>query len=119
MEIYAEFTARLADRILQQLDVDAALFSEPIGGNHGPLISPKMYTTFVLNSYRPILQVLKIYGVKTIIFRTYANTRVLLPSAVQAGFNCLWACKCNPQAMDYREIHNEFGKDIPLIGGIA
>jgi hypothetical protein len=118
MNIYAEFSAQLISRILHEVDVDAALFSEPIGGNHGPLISPDMYSSFVLNSYQPILEVLKQFGINTIIYRTYANTRALLPSVVKAGFNCLWACECNPQAMDYVEIRQEFGRDLRLIGGI-
>jgi hypothetical protein len=118
MNIYAEFTARLAEKILNEVDVDAVLFSEPIGGNHGPLISPKMYSSFVLNSYLPILQVLDQFGVPTIIYRTYANTRTLLPLVVKAGFNCLWACECNPRAMDYGEIRREYGRELRLIGGI-
>lgn len=118
MNLFAEFSSRMVDRILTDVQVDAALFSEPIGGNHGPLISPAMYKAFVLKSYQPILDVIRSHGVKIIIYRTYANTRVLLPSVVNAGFNCLWACECNPQAMDYVEIRHEFGKDLRLIGGI-
>ncbi len=118
LQAYAEFTTTLASKILREVEVDAILFSEPIGGNHGPLISPKMYASIILKSYLPILEELKTYGVKTIIYRTYANTRALLPAVVRAGFNCLWACECNPQAMDYRQIRAEFGKDLGLIGGI-
>ncbi|OGO11025.1 MAG: hypothetical protein A2Y53_00855 [Chloroflexi bacterium RBG_16_47_49] len=118
MNTCSEFSARLAEKILREVDVDAALFSEPIGGNHGPLISPKMYSTFVLESYKPILEVLHRFDTPTIIYRTYANTRALLPSVVKAGFNCLWACECNPHAMDYGEIRREFGRDLRLIGGI-
>jgi hypothetical protein len=118
MDMYSQFTCQLADSILSALQVDAVLFSEPIGGNHGPLISPTMYSTFVLKSYLPILEVIKDHGVNTVILRTYANTRVLLSSAVNAGFNCLWACECDPQAMNYREIRQEFGQDLRLIGGI-
>jgi hypothetical protein len=118
MNVYAEFTSRLVENILSEVKVDAALFSEPIGGNHGPLISPAMYSSFVLKSYQPILEVLHSFGVKTIIYRTYANTRALLPVVMKAGFNCLWACECNPQAMNYREIRQEFGRDFRLIGGI-
>jgi hypothetical protein len=44
MNIYAQFSTRLVERILNELEIDAALFSEPIGGNHGPLISPAMYS---------------------------------------------------------------------------
>lgn len=118
MDKNAELSCVLVERILRQVRVDAALFSEPIGGNHGPLISPAMYSAFVLSSYQPILQALKSHGVSHIIYRTYANTRQLLPEVVLAGFNCLWACECNPHAMDYRSIRQEFGKDLRLIGGI-
>jgi hypothetical protein len=38
LEIQGAFNARLTERILQQVEVDAAVFSEPIGDNHGPLI---------------------------------------------------------------------------------
>ena len=108
----------LLKQILSKVQVDAALFSEPIGGNHGPLISPAMYLSIVLKSYQPIFDVLHSYGINTVIYRTYANTRALLPSVVKAGFNCLWACECNPQAMNYHEIRHEFGRDLRLIGGI-
>jgi len=118
MNVYAEFSARLIVKILQDVDVDAALFNEPIGSNQGPLISPKMYETYVLNSYQPILEVLKQFGVHILIYRTYANTRELLPAVIKAGFNCLWACECNPQAMSYHEIRQVFGRNLRLIGGI-
>jgi hypothetical protein len=118
MNMCAEFISQMVNTILKDVEVDAALFSEPIGGNHGPLISPAMYSSMVLKSYQPMLEELQSHGVKTIIYRTYANTRVLLPSVVKAGFNCLWACETNPQAMDYREIRKEFGTDLRLIGGI-
>ena len=118
MDLYAELSIKLAEKVLQKVEVDAVLFSEPIGGNHGPLISPRMYSSLVLKSYLPILEALKQQGVNTIIYRTYANTRLLLPAVVKAGFTCLWACESNPQAMDYAEIRQEFGKDLRLIGGI-
>lgn len=118
MDIYAQFTAQLVDKILGEVVVDAVLFSEPIGGNHGPLISPKMYAAYVLKNYQPILDVVLKHGISTIIYRTYANTRVLLPSVIMAGFNCLWACETEPQAMDYIQLRKEFGRDLRLIGGI-
>ncbi len=58
------------------------------------------------------------HGVAAICLVTFANARVLLPSIVNAGFNCLWACEVNTQAMDYRRIRREFGRDLRLIGGI-
>jgi uroporphyrinogen-III decarboxylase len=118
MIIYGEFTAALFNRVLAEIKIDAAIFSEPIGGNEGSLISPEMYEEFALKSYVPLLTVLKDHGVATIIFRTYANSRVLIPKILEYGFNCLWACETSNQAMDYRDLRREFGKDLRLLGGI-
>jgi hypothetical protein len=118
MAIQAGFAATLAERILQDVEVDGVILSEPISGNHGPLISPKMYADFILDSYAPVLDVVEKYGVKTIILRTYANARVLLPDVFQTRINTLWACECNSDAMDYRSLRDEFGPGIRLIGGI-
>jgi len=118
LDIHAELSMKLAERVLREVEIDAAVFSEPIGGNNGPLISPRMFEEFVLASYQPVLEVLKRYGVKTVILRTYANARALVPSILKMGFNCLWACEVNIEAMDYGAIRGELGRDLRLIGGI-
>lgn len=118
MSVVGHAAARLTERVLSDVHIDAAVFSEPIGGNDRPLISPKMYERFVLTSYEPVLAVLRRHGVETIIFRTYANARILIPSILKWGFNCLWACEVNVRAMDYRDLRREFGRDLRLIGGI-
>jgi uroporphyrinogen decarboxylase len=118
MAVQADFAARLADRVLREVEIDAAVFTEPIGGNDRPLISPRMYEDFVLASYEPVLAVLRRHRVETIVFRTFANSRILIPSVIKGGFNCLWACEVNVDAMDYRDIRREVGRDLRLIGGI-
>ena len=116
--IQGEFIAKLLDEILQDMDVDAVIFSEPIGGNEGPLISPAMYDEYILQSYDPIIDVINKHDINTVIMRTYANIRLLIPSILKHGFNCLWVCETNNAAMDYRVLRKEFGRDLRLIGGI-
>lgn len=118
MQIQGKFAARLTDCILQKVDIDAIVFSEPIGGNDQPLISPKMYEEFVLQTYAPILEVIRHHKVATICFQTFANARILIPGILKWGFNCLWACEVNIEAMDYRSLRKEFGRELRLIGGI-
>jgi hypothetical protein len=118
MTIHGEFAAEMAEKVLSQVEVDAAVFSEPISDNHGPLISPRMYEELVLSSHDPLLEVLRRYHVETLIFMTYANSRLLLPPVLRRGFNCLWAYEVNVQAMDYRDLRREFGRTLGLIGGI-
>ncbi len=118
MRIQGEFSAILAERVLQEVDIDAAIFSEPIGGNDQPLMSPAMYEDIVLRSYAPVFEVLHRHGVETIIFQTYANARILIPLILKWGFNCLWACEVNIETMDYLALRQEYGRDLRLIGGI-
>lgn len=118
LDICADFGARLADRILSQIEVDYVFFSEPIGGSGGTLISPRTYADTVLPSYRPIFDVLRKHGVETICVMTYTNIRLLIPCMLDAGINCLWATEAGAAAMDYRSLRHEFGRDLRLIGGI-
>jgi len=118
LEIQANFAARLMQRVLSEVEIDAAIFSEPISDNNGPLISPKMFEEFGFPSYEPLLEVLQRNGVQTIIFRSYANARILVPVVLKWGFNCLWACEENLGAMDYGAIRREFGRELRLIGGV-
>ena len=125
LDLYGDFGARLAERIFREVDVDCVIFSEPIGGNNGPLLSPRTYREFLLASYQPILDAARRApgagdgsGVETLVYVTYANARPLIPSVVRAGFNCLWACEVNVEAMDYLSLRRRFGRDLRLIGGI-
>ncbi len=118
MEIWGEFAARLVDRVLGDVEIDFASFSEPIGGAGGPLVSPSTYEDFALASYQPALEALRRHGVQTICLVTYANGRLLVPSILKAGFNCLWACEAYLKTMDYADLRREFGRDVGLIGGI-
>ncbi|MEX0777872.1 MAG: uroporphyrinogen decarboxylase family protein [Phycisphaeraceae bacterium] len=118
MDDQAMLAAQLAHRVLSQVAVDFASFSEPVADNHGPLISPRLYRQLVLDSYRPVMDVLHGHGVKAIVWITYGNSKALIGDALDAGFNCLWAIETETQAMDYRRLRQQFGRQLRLIGGI-
>jgi hypothetical protein len=118
MDIQARLVATLADRVLSEVEIDFASFSEPIGTSHGSLVSPKMYREIALDSYRPILDVLRRHNVETIVFMTYANALALMPAVLAAGFNCLWAMETETNAMDYFQLRRRFGRSLRMIGGI-
>jgi len=118
MDLYGDLAARLTERVLKDVEVDYVTFSEPIGGNDGPLLSPRIYEELVPASYRPVLDEVRRHGVETIVLVTYANARALVPGILKAGLNCLWACETNAEAMDYRALRREFGRDLRLIGGL-
>ena len=43
---------------------------------------------------------------------------VMIPEAVRAGFNAIWACESPPGRVDYAELRRELGPSLGLIGGI-
>jgi hypothetical protein len=118
LAIQADFAARLAEKILRQVDLDGVIFSEPIAGNHGALISAEMYRDFVLQSYAPIFDILRDYQVPAIIWRSYANPTNLLPEVVKYPFNVLWLCETPPGALTPAKVRQLVGSKLTLIGGI-
>lgn len=117
MALQSEFATRLAENILSQVDVDGFILSEPIAGNHGALVSPRMYRAFALNSYAPIFEVARRYAVPARIWRSYANPACLIPEVVASGFNVLWLCETPAQGLDASAIRRLSGEQITLIGG--
>ena len=118
LEIQGEFNARVTERVLREVQVDSAVFGEPIGDNNGPLISPRTFRELVLPTYQPVFEVLRRYNVRTIILRAYANIYPLIPDLLKAGINCLWLVEVRALAMDYTRLRGEFGHDLRLIGGL-
>jgi hypothetical protein len=118
LAIQADFAARLAENILRQVDLDGVIFSEPIAGNHGALISAEMYRAFALQSFTPIFDVLGDYQVPAIIWRSYANPANLLPEVVKYPFNVLWLCETPPGALTPAQVRQLVGSNLTLIGGI-
>lgn len=118
LEIQGEFNARVADRVLRDVQVDAGVFSEPIGDNNGPLISPRIYRELVLPTYQPVFEALHRHNVRTIVLRAYANIYPLIPDLLKAGINSLWIVEVRARAVEYPRLRSEFGRDLSLIGGL-
>ncbi len=116
--LITEYTIEWAEQVTRHVDIDAAVFSEPIATHHGPLVSPQTYREVVLPTYKPLMQALRRSGVSTLIWRTYANSCALLDAVVEADFDCLWAVESGADAMDYRAIRQKYGKRLRLVGGV-
>lgn len=118
LEIRANFTSRLLENILREIQVDAVILSEPIAGNQGPLVSPRMYRDLMTASFESIFAVMARFQVPISIWRSFANPKALLPEVVKAGFDALWICETPPGGVDYSELRRELGPEIGLMGGI-
>jgi hypothetical protein len=118
LSIQASFAARLAELVLRQVDLDGVIFSEPIAGNHGTLVSPEMYRSFALCSYQPVFDVLLDHKVPAVIWRSYANPARLISEVLKYPFNMLWLCEVPPGVLSPGQLRQLVPPQITLLGGI-
>ncbi|MDJ0784927.1 MAG: uroporphyrinogen decarboxylase family protein [Desulfosarcinaceae bacterium] len=114
-----DFYCICLERVLSKVSVDYASFYEPIAANTAPVISPAMFQRFALPGYRKVLRLLDRHEVPLrILCTTGGNLGPLLPLLIDAGINGLWISNIRSAGMTYKNLRNQFGPDIALIGGI-
>ncbi len=119
LDMYGDFCARMLDLTLEDVDPEFIYLSEPISDNTGPLISPAMFSKFMLPVYEKIIAVAHRHGCDNILVTTYGNSARLFPAMIKAGITMLWLAEApDVPELDYRALRREYGPTLGLIGGI-
>ena len=97
--------------------IDVILFSDDLGMQSGPQISPAMYRKF----FKPRHQVMwerakKLADVK-VKLHCCGGVRELLPDLIDAGLDAINPVQISCRGMTARELKAEFGKDMGFWGG--
>ena len=97
--------------------IDVILFSDDLGMQSGPQISPAMYRKF----FKPRHQVMwerakKLADVK-VKLHCCGGVRELLPDLIDAGLDAINPVQISCRGMKARELKAEFGKDMVFWGG--
>ncbi len=93
--------------------------ADDLGGQNGPLISPKLYRELIKPRHKAIFSTIK-KRAKTkiyIFFHTCGSVRELIPDLIEAGADILNPVQVSAAGMDTRELKREFGKEITFWGG--
>ena len=116
-EFIADFTLRWLDRALAEVKLDYFMWWEDFSFKTGPLVSPTIFRTFLLDRYRRVNDALRAAGIDIIFLDTDGDPRVLLPLLLDAGVNGTYPIECaanmNPVAL-----RREYGRELLLWGGI-
>jgi len=104
------------DQILQQVKVDMALIWEDMCFKTGPLISPAMFTKFMLPFYKKLTGFFRDHGIKTIFVDTDGNCWKLIPLFLEGGVTGLFPFEVNA-GMDIVEVRKQF-PTLQILGGI-
>ncbi len=96
-----------------RLGAEVLILGDDAGHSEGPMISPRMWRTFILPYHRRIVEALD----APVIWHSDGNVEPLLPMAIEAGFVGFHGL--DPVAgMDLDRIKREFGQDLVLIGNV-
>ncbi len=104
--------------MLRQVRFDYVVFSEPIAGSDGTVVSPEMYRHFCVHHCRRLSELAKRCGVSVIVFRSWGRSTSLLPAAMDAGMNAFWCGETGLAGVDYSRLRRQHGRRLRLIGGV-
>jgi len=133
MEMLADEPARVhafLDRLLEfhlaNLDqfladvgpyIDVIVFGDDLGGQNGPLLSPKMYREFFKPRHSQLWRRAKQRSDAKVMLHCCGGVRSLLPDLIDAGLDAINPVQISCRGMEGSELKREFGKDLTFWGG--
>jgi len=120
------FSEKLCDLHMKSLEkwlgavgpyIDVVLFGDDLGGQTGPLISPRMYRQVVKPFHRKLWRRAKELADVKILLHCCGGVRELLDDMIDAGLEAINPVQINAAGMDPVGLKKEFGKRITFWGG--
>jgi uroporphyrinogen decarboxylase len=97
--------------------IDIILFGDDLGGQKGPLLSPKMYREFFKPRHKFLwAQAKKLANVK-VMLHCCGAVRPLLADLIDAGLDAINPVQISGKDMDAAGLKRDFGKDLTFWGG--
>jgi len=117
IEYMTNFTIKLMEKALKEVEFDFACGWEDIAFNNGPMISPQMFREFLFPRYKRIADFLNLHGVDIIWTDCDGNINPIVDQWLEAGFNCMFPIEVHA-GTDPVELRKKYGKKIRLLGGV-
>jgi uroporphyrinogen-III decarboxylase len=117
IDYMTDFSMRLMEKALKEIDYDYAMGWEDIAFNNGPMISPAMFKEFLYPNYKRIGDVLHKYGVDTIYTDCDGDINPIVDQWIDAGYSCLFPVEVHG-GTDPVKLREKFGDRVKFIGGV-
>ena len=115
---WAAFTRELTGKILEVVKPDFVVIAEDMAHKTAPHISPEMYREFWFPHQTEVMTQFKDAGVEIVSFWNSGYLIPLLPTLIEAGFNCMWPLE-DVAGMKAPEIRERFGESMRMVGNIS
>jgi hypothetical protein len=118
MDTYAGYLEDLIPRVLADVEVDYAVFREPIASNHGLIVSPATYARFAAPALKRVVDCLERQGVRHRVMWSAGAVQDLVPVWIDAGITGLYVNQAGQAGVRYGALRREFGTGLRLFGGV-
>lgn len=117
INFWTEYTAKMLEKVVKHITLDAVNISEDMAYKAHSMISPQMTREFLLPSYKRWVKIIKDSGCPIIDMDSDGYVAELIPIWIEAGINV-----CDPMEVaahnDIVEYRNLYGTGIAYRGGI-
>jgi len=117
MEHLTQLFLSVIEPVAREIQLDFAAGWEDMCYRSGPIISPRMFSEFMVPRYKRITDVLRRYGCDVVIVDCDGSIEQLVPLWLAGGVNVMFPLEVgggtNPEALRRR-----YGKDVLLVGGV-
>jgi len=117
VEFWAEFNVQVAQRAVEEVELDCAYFFEDMAYKKSSMISPAMFRKFMLPSYKKCTRFLRQYGIDTIFVDSDGNLSDLIPLFLEGGVNAIFPVEIMA-GNDPVALRKKYGKRLVLFGGV-
>ncbi len=97
--------------------IDIAQVTDDYGGQHGLLISLKMFDKYFSGTFRDSVELVKSHGIR-VFHHDDGAIRDIIPSLVELGIDILNPVQWRLPGMDIHELESSFGNEICFHGAI-
>ena len=117
LEDRCNMVLKAMDIAFKYCKVDFSYWWEDMCFNHGPLISPAMFTEFLVPRYKRIVAKLEQNGVKIHMLDSDGDVTLLVPLWLGAGINCMFPLEVRA-GTDAVALRKQYGKKLIMRGGV-
>ncbi|NQS91668.1 MAG: hypothetical protein HQ574_04600, partial [Chloroflexi bacterium] len=92
---------------------------DDLGGQNGPLISPKMYRDLLKPVHADVIKSIKSHPSKPkVMYHSCGSIKIFIPDFIEMGVDILNPIQVAAKGIVPVEIKNEFGSDLSFLGGV-
>jgi uroporphyrinogen-III decarboxylase len=119
-EIIEHITVLVTDvlgRALEGVELDFGAGWEDMCYRSGPIISPAMFSEFMVARYKRITDLLKRHGADVVIVDCDGNIEQLVPLWLEGGVNAMFPVEVGA-GTDPAVLRSKYGREVLLLGGV-